>query len=155
MRNDLTIRRADAADIETLTRLRVDFLNELKPIPEDARTDLQESIERFFSAHLGGGRFDAWVAEADGEIVATGMVGYLLHPPRVGNLTGEDALLYGMYTIPKWRRRGVASAILNEILRCVKETGVRSMLLYAMPDGRHLYESMGFEPRPDYMQLSW
>jgi GNAT superfamily N-acetyltransferase len=62
-----------------------------------------------------------------------------------------------MYTVPEWRGRGVATALLREIIKFVKGTGARRIWLRATEEGRPVYEKAGFSPVTSYsyMELVW
>jgi GNAT superfamily N-acetyltransferase len=149
------IRRAELQDVDDLVRLRVDFLNEHKPMSPEDTTVLTQACWLYFVEYLPTESFAAWVADADVGIVATGMVVYYRRPPRIGSLDGVDAFLLGMYTVPSWRRRGIGTAMLDTIVESVKATPARSIILNALDDGRAIYERAGFEPRADSMRLTW
>jgi GNAT superfamily N-acetyltransferase len=51
------------------------------------------------------------------------------------------------------RGRGIARALFTELLRFSRELGAGRVLLHATPDGRPLYEAMGFVPNPT--SLEW
>jgi len=59
-----------------------------------------------------------------------------------------------MYTEPRFRGRGVARAILDELIVFAHAAGVRGRVwLRATDAGRPLYASAGFLPRDYFMQL--
>ena len=101
---------------------------------------------RYFATALPGGEFRAWLAEADGEIVASG--GLVIHaiPPTAYNLAGREGYIMNMYTQPEWRRQGIGAAILRAILDYLQAQDVPLVSLHATPDGHRLYARYGFEP---------
>jgi GNAT superfamily N-acetyltransferase len=60
-----------------------------------------------------------------------------------------------MCTDPEWRRRGLARAVLTELLLEAERRGVRRVELHATPAGAPLYRAAGFVPRAagDEMRL--
>lgn len=150
-----TLRRAEESDLDALVRLRIDFLRELKPLEDPILGEVTEANRLYFREYLSRSELAAWVAEVEGDIIGTGMVVFITRPPRPHSLSGKDAYLLGMYTVPAWRRRGVATALLQEIIDSVKRTDASSIILYALEDGRSIYEKAGFQYRPDNMQLVW
>ncbi len=66
---------------------------------------------------------------------------------------GNEGYVLTMYTIPPWRGRGIARALLEEIIKYVKRTGTPHLWLYATDAGRPLYEQAGFVVLPDAMGL--
>lgn len=60
-----------------------------------------------------------------------------LDPPEVvPGLNGK--------TVPQWRRRGFARALVEHVLADARAVGARTATLQSTPMGRLLYESLGF-----------
>jgi len=66
-------------------------------------------------------------------------------PPSPRNVDGREGYILNIYTVPSWRRRGVARAIMCAILDYVRERSIAVATLHATPDGRPLYEAFGFQ----------
>jgi GNAT superfamily N-acetyltransferase len=140
-----TIRPATKADIPALVSLRR-ALFESMGYQDPALAQVAQANCRYFATALPQGEFQAWVAEADGEIVASG--GLVIHaiPPTAYNLAGREGYIMNMYTRPEWRRQGIGLAILKAILDYLRAQGIPLVSLHATPDGRQLYARCGFEP---------
>jgi GNAT superfamily N-acetyltransferase len=93
---------------------------------------------------LPSGDYLGWVADAGGEVIASG--GVVIHrlPPGPRNMDGREGYVMNIYTIPDWRRQGVATAIVQTILDHLKAQGIPVATLHATPVGRPLYERLGF-----------
>jgi GNAT superfamily N-acetyltransferase len=52
--------------------------------------------------------------------------------------------VYNVYTEPPFRRQGVGRLVMETIHRWSRENGVASMALNASPDGRSLYDALGY-----------
>jgi GNAT superfamily N-acetyltransferase len=85
-----------------------------------------------------------WVAEAEGTIVASSGLIFFQKPPSERNLTGLEAYVLNMYTVPAWRRQGIASKLLQTLMACAKQRQAHRIWMYATPDGRAIYERAGF-----------
>ena len=73
----------------------------------------------------------------------------LPRPPEDGAgdlVLGPEAIVLNVYVEPAWRRRGVARALMRALLDDLAARGVRRIVLHASPDGRRLYERLGFAP---------
>ena len=58
-----------------------------------------------------------------------------------------------MYTRPEWRARGLATALLQEIILCAKDEGLKTIRLNASDMGRPVYEKAGFISNTAAMQF--
>ena len=144
-------RLADAEDIETLVSLRVEFLCEGKDTPAAERDALGMENRRYFKQAMAAGSFIAWVASADGQIVATSGATLYLLPPNQGCVNGKTAYISNMYTKPAYRGQGVATKLFALIVEAVMQRGCGRILLHATDMGRPIYEKYGFEAMPSGM----
>jgi len=143
----LQIRRAVAADADILARLRVALQREVGVVNDDLPAEqLVNAYRTYFAARIPTSEFVAWVADADGQIVATSGLVLGHRPPSPNNLTGVDAYVMNMFTEPDWRGRGVGRALLDELVGHVAGTHVGRVWLHASEPGRSLYEKAGFAP---------
>jgi GNAT superfamily N-acetyltransferase len=81
-----------------------------------------------------------FVADADGEIVGTG----------VGTANGAVGWIGTIFIAPDRRGQGVGRAITQAIMDRLESAGCRSLVLVATTEGRPLYERMGFELQTRY-----
>ncbi|HEY7356184.1 MAG TPA: GNAT family N-acetyltransferase [Ktedonobacterales bacterium] len=139
------IRRATLADAPALVELRLAFQDELGPIEdEDDLQAYRRAYQHYMGEKLASGELLIWVAEVAGQIVATGAIILIPMPPTLKNLSGLEAFVFNMYTLPAWRGQGLASRILDEIMSFVKTTGARRVWLYATEQGEPVYAQAGF-----------
>ena len=102
---------------------------------------------RFFEERLSDGRFRAWLAlTPSGEIVGGGGVLVFEHLPSPRDPSPERPLIVNVYTDPAYRRRGIARALMEIMVSWCREKGFGSVTLYASPDGKPLYQDLGFSP---------
>lgn len=145
----MIIREAKAADIPALVRLRMALFCELGELDEPlADGALWQATEAYFSAAARDGSARSWLVEVDGEAVACGTLALFVRPPYPGNLAGREAYLLNMYTLPAWRKRGMASALLDVMAAYARELRLGKLWLHASEEGRPLYERLGFVANP-------
>jgi len=147
----LSIRRATAEDAGVLARHRADMFRDMGQLSDTLRDTLIEAARAYFAAAIPDGRYVAWLAEAGGEIVGGAglQLRELLPRPAPGDsrlVRGPQGLIMNVFTERAWRRRGVAAALLRELLRWCRASGIESVVLHASADGRPLYEKLGFTP---------
>ncbi len=58
----------------------------------------------------------------------------------------RDCGIYTVGTLPQWRRRGLARALMEHVLADAQRRGARTATLQSTRMGVPLYESLGFEP---------
>jgi len=58
----------------------------------------------------------------------------------------SDCGIYAVGTLPEWRRRGLARALMEHVLADAQRRGARTATLQSTRIAQPLYESLGFEP---------
>ena len=142
----IVYRKALSSDAAALAEIRdmclIEIDNARSP---DERKQLIKLSKTYFEKAILDGSFLAWLA-ADGEkIIATsGLVTYTV-PPAFQYLDGKIAYIMNMFTIPEYRRRGIAKELFHRILEEAKQIGCQRVTLNATAMGRPLYEQFGFQ----------
>lgn len=155
----MTVRRATVDDVEEMVRLRLALQEEFRTsglggtgVADPAA--FMAANRAYFERKIPTGEFVAFLAEANGQIVATsGMVVYEA-PPTPGNPAGVQGYVINMYTVPEYRGRGLARSLLDELIEYVRSRGARRVWLRTSEMGRSLYRKAGFAEDEDYMLLA-
>ncbi len=159
MSSVVSIRRASLEDVERLVDLRLALERESGHLTQEAMlADVRRATRQYFLEALPAEAILVWVAEADGTIVATSGLIFFQKPPSERNLTGLEAYLLNMYTVPVWRRQGIATKLLQTLMACAKQRQAHRIWMYATRDGRAIYERAGFVPKRRQtleMELMW
>ena len=66
---------------------------------------------------------------------------------------GVEGYVLNMLTVAEWRGKGIASAIMREVLACAREAGAGLVWLRAIDQGRSVYEKFDLAENPRYMQV--
>jgi GNAT superfamily N-acetyltransferase len=90
-------------------------------------------------------RLVAFVATSGGEVAGSGALWLREEQPRPGDNAGYAPYLLSMYTEPRYRRSGLATAIVKAAIEWSRARGYRKVELHASRDGRPVYEALGFE----------
>ncbi|MDZ8258293.1 GNAT family N-acetyltransferase [Nostoc sp. ChiQUE01b] len=150
------LRQANLQELEALIQLRLELLRETGNIKADSDTaNLAEATRKYVGEKMPSGEFLAWVAEVDSQIVATSGLVFFQRPPYNGNLSGLEAYVMNVYTIPMWRGQGIATALLKEIISFVRTTEAKRLWLHATEDGKRIYEKLGFVSTSKEMEIFW
>jgi GNAT superfamily N-acetyltransferase len=143
---NLEIRAASTGDIPEILCQRRAMYEDMDYRDANA-LDAMESLSAGYLANsMTDGSFRAWLASAGGRVVGGGGVIISPWPAHAYDLQCRRATILNLYTYPDYRRRGVARRIMQTIIAWCKSQGFARVDLHASSDGRHLYESLGFEP---------
>ena len=140
-------RKATVADIPYFVKTRRILLKR----EEDRSID--RLLEEFFTDAFSDAMI-AWVAEDDGQVIATVCICICPLVPRFDNPSGKVAYLTNMYTSPDYRRQGVASCLMREVLSDAERQGIKSILLNSTDMAVSIYERLGFAKSESYYVLS-
>jgi GNAT superfamily N-acetyltransferase len=154
---EVLIRRATIADTEIVAHHRAAmFMSMGLASPEVADRLISETLAYLRDA-IPGGEYVGWLASLAGRrdhIVAGAGVQIRRVLPfprrrpdgRVDVAQGRQGIVLNVYTEPAFRRQGLARRLMQEVLAWARETQLDSLVLHAAPDGRTLYEQLGFAP---------
>ena len=146
---DITYRKLTAADLERFIPIRISQLRE-EGATED--TDLVPALMDYYIRHLADGSFVSYLA-LDGEsIIGTSGMSFVEKPPYFGCPTGKIGLLSSMYTLPAYRRRGIARELLRRVVEEARAYGCGSVQITASDMGVMLYTDFGFVKNGNFMQ---
>jgi len=99
---------------------------------------------------LTTGEYVGWLIELDGSTVAGAGVLLREQGPGPGCLrVGKWAHVMNVYTKRHHRRQGLARHLMKTILDWCQANTIDHVTLGASPEGRPLYESLGFRPTAD------
>lgn len=155
MSHPFQIRPATRADLDVISDHRAQMFSDMGELPADLfetfRAQSKDTLHRLFAAN----QYVGWLANPQvepGKIVAG--AGVTLrevapHPQPNANgkfeiVSGRQAIIQNVYTEPDWRRRGLGTLLMKEIIAWSQKTGIDSLVLHASDEGRSLYEKLGF-----------
>jgi GNAT superfamily N-acetyltransferase len=101
---------------------------------------------------IGSGRYlGVFAMDKDAVIAGAGAV-LLDWGPTRANPNGQMARVANVFTAETHRRQGVARSLMAQLLQQCEALGVREFNLATTPDGRALYQALGFEDYPAEMR---
>lgn len=149
----MVIRRATKDDIKDLVQVRIDFLIMDKGhLSIEDETTIRTQSEKYFNKHIELEDFVAIVAEIDNKIVSTAFLVTQERPANTSCPTGLTGTLLNVVTYPKYRKKGIATKVLQTIIEEAKKMNVSSVDLSATKDGKPIYEKLGFS-QPLYTSM--
>jgi GNAT superfamily N-acetyltransferase len=149
------VRPATPHDAPVLAKHRVEMFRDMGQLAdEDTAAALRSATEPLIGEWIAAGSYLGWLAEP---VTRPGLVvggaGLQLRPmlPRPGRegpgiLSGAEAYVMNVFVERAWRRRGVASLLMEYVLGYVRERRIRVVTLHASDEGRPLYDRLGFAP---------
>lgn len=144
----------NSREVREVARLRVCMLKELDEVDAKNPQILQDAIETFLNRRLGSGGHFTSVAEETGCLVGMASLEVFERLPYPGNLSGREGYVLNVYVEPAARRRGVAGALVRDLVGVARREGVGRLWLHASSGGRGVYEAAGFVTRTlEEMQL--
>ncbi len=147
------IRPAVAADIPALVELRLGMFESMgHSDPADLIRLRRQSI-KYMHEKIPTGEYLSWVADVNGQAVASGGLVIRSAPPTIHNPSGLEGYVISVFTAPEWRKQGMARGIMNTIIDYLRKNGIAKVTLRTTEQGRPLYTSLGFEPDEREMAL--
>lgn len=147
------IRSATSSDVELVVSSRLAFLREVRGDDYRMPSGFEQKTRSFIVAESGAGRLHTWIAEEHGALV--GIVSMLLwpRPPQPEDLRSTEAYIINMHVPPEHQRRGIGRSLLDCCIDSAEVFGIRKFLLHSTDQGRPLYDSVGFTPKANWLEL--
>lgn len=150
----LVFKKASIADIELLTESRIEVVRSVYELDDSVNTsEIEKQSNDYYKEHLPNGEHIAYLIFDNDTFIGTGGVSFYKVMPTCDNPTGRKAFVMNMYIRPQYRRKGIASHILELLLEDVRKEGVTYIGLEASEMGKPLYIKHGFTEPKDELQL--
>jgi len=108
---------------------------------------MTDAFRPWLELKVASGEYLGWLAiSADGSVVAGLGLWLMDWPPHLLGGGPRRGNIINVYTEAAHRRRGLARLLLNTALDWCGANHVGVVILHASKEGRHLYESLGFQP---------
>lgn len=117
------LRRATLDDIDALVDLRDAMWREIALAEGMDIGDVKEALgntREYFQAAVPSGDYVCFLAEAEGRIIGVGGMLIYRKPAQPLSPVGVEGYILNMLTVAEWRGKGIASAIMRELLACAR-----------------------------------
>jgi len=111
------------------------------------REDYDTSFHALVSDGIESGRWKAWVAEVEGEIVSVAFVAVIEKIPRPVEQLRWIGYLTNVYTTPAERGRGLGGRVLEAVTAWACDAGVELLVVWPSDASVGHYERHGFADR--------
>lgn len=151
-----TIRIANLSDLDAIVEMRLALLREVGNLKHgDDISELAAANRRYFSGKISTNDCIVWVADLVGKLVSTSTLVRIEKPPVADNLVGVEGYVLNMYTLPEWRSKGIATALLAALITSAKCYQIPRLWLHATPSAVSVYERAGFISITDGDRTKW
>lgn len=137
--------KAGMGDTEVLTELRLAYLAEDHGgLSEDEAEKIASQLPAYYREHLDDDLF-VYLCRDEVRVVSCVFL-YVSHrPPNPDFINGKTGTVLNVYTLPEYRRRGIAGRLMKDMLEDAKNMGLDYVELKATEMGWGLYKSIGFQ----------
>ncbi len=152
---DIVYKKLSENELSRIIKMRIDQLTEEytsvgRTVPQDV--DLENALMDFYIRNLAAGTYVSWLAFDGDKIVGTSGMSFAEKPPYFTCPSGRVGILSSMYTDPNYRRMGIATQLLDRVVKEAKYHGCGTIYITASDMGVKLYESYGFKHNGNFMQ---
>jgi GNAT superfamily N-acetyltransferase len=147
----LQIRKAELPDSEIFVKLRIAMRKERDQGFQESENNFITNTQHFFIENIKNGAFVAFFATDHAEVTAMSGISVYNVPPTQEIPNGKIAYLMSMYTLPQYRKRGIAAQLLERVVKEAKLLGCDKVTLNASPMAKPLYTKFGFKNIEDDM----
>lgn len=154
-KDSIIYRRAELKDVEILAEHRIIFIHGIFNLEVTEKTEqLRKELIEYFRQAIPNKIFIAWLAEYENSIIATSGLAIWQAPLTYSGLgkKGRRGDILNMYTLPEYRKQGIASVLLDKLIEDAKELNLEYVGLHATDDGIGIYKNKGFK-EPSYPEL--
>ena len=151
MSDTFRIRRATGQNADIVAWQRARMFQEMGEVSGEAVETLRRKARARIEEWIECGDYAGWLASpTDKPDVLVGGAGIQLQrilPRPLGPSTiseGRQGTIVNVFTEPEWRRHGIGSLLMKEIIAWSRNEGLDRLLLHASEKGRPVYEQLGF-----------
>lgn len=149
------VRLALPGDAAIIAWHRARMFQDMGDVPPELFDELRTTSQAYLGEALARREYVGWLASPIGKpesVVAGAGVQLrrafphmLTLPDGPGVAHGRHAIVLNVFTEPEWRRRGLAELLIRQVIAWAREEQLDRLVLHASPQGRALYERLGFQ----------
>src|ERR1700729_4106347 len=141
-----TIRQATLEDADSIVQHRRGMFLDIGFPDDDLLKRKIAEFRPWLLSKMAANEYLAWLALADGQIVAGLGLWLIEWPPHLFGLARQRGYILNVYTHPNHRRKGLARELTRTAVDWCAKHGIDFVFLHASPQGRLVYEGLGFQP---------
>ena len=134
-------------DIPELVRLRIAYMkDDFGSVSDYERSCMEQQLPDYFERRLGK-ELVAFVARAEGRLVAAVYLLIIEKPSNPFLPNGLDGEVLSVYTEEGFRGHGICTQLMKNLIEYAKAHALCRIDLMATADGYPLYRKLGFEDK--------
>ena len=138
---------ANLNDIPELVRLRILYMiDDFGSITDEERAGMEKQLPGYFERELGK-KLIAFVARAEGRLVAAAYLLIIEKPANPFFLNGLDSEVLSVYTEEGYRGKGICTNLMRNMIDYAAEHKISRIDLMATDEGYPIYKRLGFEDK--------
>jgi GNAT superfamily N-acetyltransferase len=138
------IRQAVPEDAALLAEHRARVWREVGDWDDEAMARQVPVWTSWFHDAVADGRYRSWIAEENGDAIASGSLLVYAAIPRPGSTADREGRVQSVYVVPVARRRGIARALMAAIVEYARAAPLIRLVLHPSDEARPLYAGLGF-----------
>ena len=143
----LQLRIATLDDLETILQHRLAMFRDMGHHDPRELANMERVSRDYFQDAIPEGSYYGILAEVAGAGVVGGGGVVVVPWPGSGNRSRPlRPWILNVYVQPKFRRQGIARAVMNALIGWCRSQEFDCVCLHASNDGRPVYEQLGFQP---------
>jgi GNAT superfamily N-acetyltransferase len=141
-----TIRQATLEDADSIVQHRRGMFLDIGFLDDGILKQKIEEFRPWLKQKMAANEYMAWLGISDGETVAGLGLWLIEWPPHMIGLAQHRGYILNVYTHPDHRRQGLARVLTRTAVDWCAKHGIDFVFLHASPQGRLVYEGLGFLP---------
>ncbi len=139
--------RAHIPDLPELIESRMAYLHaDIGAITPAQEAETRRRLVPFFKDHLDRDLF-VFCAKVNGRMVGAAYLMVYEKPFRPECTTARYGVVFNVVTREGYRGKGIATALVRQLVAAARDMALESVLLNATPSGRPIYKRLGFEEK--------
>jgi GNAT superfamily N-acetyltransferase len=145
--NEITYDIANLNDIPELIRLRILYMiDDFGSVSDEERAGMEKQLPDYFERELGK-KLVAFVARAEGRLVAAAYLHIIEMPANSILLNGIYGEVLSVYTEHEYRGKGICTKLIQNLIDYGKKAGLGRIDLSATAEGYPIYSKLGFKDK--------
>lgn len=138
----MEIRKANQEDIKLIIENRMELVGSI--CKTNVNAQFEKNTCEYLCRYMNTSNLICWLAMEKNQIISIAMLCIYEVMPTPSNFLGKTGLLLNVFTHEDYRRKGLATELIKRTIADAKALGVGKITLHASPEGKYVYDKLGF-----------